>query len=90
MIESTSMAYVCDYCARGVQYGETGKHHRGVAGAQWKKRAHSTRKVFKPNLHVARVMVGNDKVKVKLCTKCLRMFKNAEGQVSTVVSTAVA
>lgn len=69
------MAYKCDYCGRGVQYGETGTHHPGVAGAQWKKRAQKTRKVFKPNLHVARIQVAGDMVKMRLCTKCLRRLK---------------
>lgn len=70
------MSYMCDYCERGVQYGETSLHHRGVAGAQWKKRAHKTRKVFKPNLHVAHMLVEGMKIKVKLCTKCLRKLKD--------------
>jgi len=69
------MAYKCDYCGKGVQYGGTGTHHPGVAGAQWKKRAQRTRKVFKPNLHVARVQVAGDFVKMRLCTKCLRKLK---------------
>jgi large subunit ribosomal protein L28 len=69
------MAFKCDYCGRGVQYGETSKHHRGVAGAQWKKRAQKTRKVFKPNLHTVRVQVATDKVKMRLCTKCLRKLR---------------
>ena len=70
-----TMAYKCDYCGKGVQYGGTGTHHPGVAGAQWKKRAQRTRKVFKPNLHVARVQVAGDFVKMRLCTKCLRKLK---------------
>lgn len=61
------MAFVCDNCGRGVQYGETGKHGRGIAGSRWKKRAQKTRKVFKPNLHKWMGM--------KLCTKCLRLLK---------------
>lgn len=61
------MSYVCDNCGRGVQYGETGRHGRGVAGGRWKKRAQKTRKVFKPNLHKWKGM--------KLCTKCLRRAK---------------
>lgn len=34
-----------------------------------------TTRVFKPNLHSARIMVGTTTKKLKLCTKCLRMFK---------------
>ena len=61
------MSYVCDNCARGIQYGGTHAHRRGVAGGRWKKRAQRTRKVFKPNLHKWMGM--------KLCTKCLRKLK---------------
>lgn len=69
------MAYSCDYCGKGVQYGETSAHHRGVAGGRWKNKAQSTRKVFKPNLHIARVKVAAELVKLRLCTKCLRKLK---------------
>ena len=75
------MAYMCDYCERTVQYGGTSSHHRGVAGAQWKKRAHRTRKVFKPNLHK---WMG-----LRLCTKCLRKLKGASvDQAKVVVASA--
>ncbi len=75
------MAYMCDYCEKGVQYGETGTHHRGVAGNRWKKRAHHTRKVFRPNLHA---WMG-----LKLCTKCLRKLKGANKPTMTAkVATA--
>ena len=36
-----------------------------------------TRKIFKPNLHVSRIMVNGHAMRAKLCTKCLRMFKSA-------------
>lgn len=34
-----------------------------------------TTRTFKPNLHVARVVVNGTSKKLKLCTKCLRMYK---------------
>ena len=34
-----------------------------------------TRKVFKPNLHSARVVVDGTSMKIRLCTKCLRDLK---------------
>lgn len=71
------MAYMCDNCSKGVQYGESHTHGRGVAGGRWKKRAPHTRKVFKPNLHKWEGL--------KLCTKCLRILKGK----NTVVSKAV-
>ncbi|HBC72488.1 hypothetical protein A2379_05110 [Candidatus Amesbacteria bacterium RIFOXYB1_FULL_47_13] len=76
------MAYACDYCGRGVQYGETHSHRRGVAGGRWKKRAPHTRKVFKPNLHVARIDIKGEWVKLRLCTKCLRKLKSKRSKLA--------
>lgn len=64
------MAYKCDNCDRGVQYGESHTHGRGVAGGRWKKKAPHTRKVFKPNLHKHNGQM--------LCTKCLRKIKSSK------------
>ncbi len=36
-----------------------------------------TRKIFQPNLHSARIKVGGVTKTMKLCTKCLRLWKNA-------------
>ena len=54
----------CDSCQKGVMYGHNVSHSK-----------RRTPRVFKPNLHVSRVMVNGKPVKKKLCTKCLRMFK---------------
>lgn len=40
-----------------------------------------TRKVFKPNLHMARIVVDGTSMRVRLCTKCLRMIKNPKPRV---------
>lgn len=72
------MAFVCDNCGKGAQYGETHTHHRGVAGGQWKKRAQRTRKVFKPNLHKWH--------KMKLCTKCQRKLKAQDAKKRVTVA----
>lgn len=72
------MIYACDYCHKGVQYGGTHTHGRGVAGGRWKKKAPRTRRVFKPNLHAAAVMINGIKAKLRLCTKCLRKLKIAK------------
>lgn len=69
------MAYACSYCGKGIQYGESHTHGRGVAGGRWKKRAPHTRKVFKPNLHMASVEVNGKMIKMRLCTKCLRKLR---------------
>ena len=43
-----------------------------------------TRKIFKPNLHSARIIVGGTAKKVRLCTKCIRKFKEATVNVKSV------
>jgi len=36
-----------------------------------------TRKIFKPNLHSARIVVSGVQQRVKLCTKCQRTLKTS-------------
>lgn len=43
-----------------------------------------TRKIFKPNLHSARITVGGVAKRVKLCTKCVRKFRTATKNVKNV------
>lgn len=57
--------------------GKQHKHHPGVAGGRWKRRAPKTQKIFKPNLHSARIPFDGMTKRVKLCTKCLRLAKEA-------------
>lgn len=71
------MALKCFNCQKGVMVGRTHKHHPGVAGGRWKKRAPKTQKIFRPNLHMARVTIEGTRKKVKLCTKCLRLARAA-------------
>jgi large subunit ribosomal protein L28 len=63
------MALMCANCGKGVQYGHNVSHAKN-----------RTRKVFKPNLHSARVKVGTTYTRVRLCTKCLRMVKTVMKQ----------
>ncbi len=58
------MAYRCDYCGKGVMYGHNVSHSK-----------RRTRKIFKPNLHSAKVVINGLSRKLKLCTKCLRALK---------------
>lgn len=44
-----------------------------------------TRKIFKPNLHSAKVMVNGVSKKMRLCTKCLRLLKKKVLPVAPVV-----
>ena len=60
------MAMKCDLCQKGVMYGHNVSHSK-----------RRTQKIFKPNLHSARILVGTNKIKMRLCTKCLRLYKKA-------------
>ena len=72
------MAMRCANCAKGVMYGHNVSHAKN-----------RTRKIFKPNLHPARVQMGTTMVRVRLCTKCLRLVRNASKMVAqTPVATA--
>lgn len=61
----------CANCGKGVMYGHNVSHSK-----------RRTRKIFKPNLHNARISVAGQSVRVKLCTKCLRMVKKATATVA--------
>ena len=56
-----SRCYVCD---KGVTFGNNVSHANN-----------KTRRTFKPNLQVARVVKGDTIVKVKVCTRCLAAGK---------------
>jgi large subunit ribosomal protein L28 len=68
------MAMKCMNCGKGVMYGHNVSHSK-----------RRTRKVFKPNLHNARVQTTTGFVRLKLCTKCLRTIKKIQtvGQAET-------
>ena len=53
--------YVCD---KGVAFGNNVSHANN-----------KTRRTWKPNLQVARVVAGDKIVKVKVCTRCLAAGK---------------
>ena len=71
------MAMICDICSKGRMVGKTHRHHPGVAGQRWKQRAPEHSKIFKPNLHTARIMLDGVSKRMRLCTKCLRRAKEA-------------
>lgn len=72
------MSYICQNCGKGITYGRTQRHRRGVAGKRWAKRAQSTLRTFRPNLQKIAVVVGNTKVQMLLCTKCIKRFNKEE------------
>ena len=65
----------CFHCGKGVMFGRSHTHHRGVAGGRWKKRAPKTQRLFKPNLQPVTIMENGAFTRVKLCNKCLKRIK---------------
>lgn len=65
----------CYHCGKGILYGRSHTHHRGVAGGRWKKRATKTQRLFKPNLQKVEILEKGKEFKVKLCTKCIKRVK---------------
>lgn len=68
----------CASCGKGVLYGHNVSHSKRRTG-----------RVFKPNLHSARVVVEGTARRVKLCTKCLRMYKKVTAIEEEVVTPEV-
>jgi large subunit ribosomal protein L28 len=60
------MALKCVNCNKGVMYGHNVSHAKN-----------RTKKKFRPNLHAARIEIGGISRRVRLCTKCLRMYKRS-------------
>jgi len=54
----------CYVCGKGVAFGNNVSHANN-----------RTRRVWKPNLQVARVLVKGKVTKVKVCTRCLNAGK---------------
>ncbi len=65
----------CYHCGKGVLYGRSHTHHRGVAGGRWKKRAPKTRRIFQPNLQPTNIIIEGRTKRVKLCMKCLKRIR---------------
>lgn len=68
----------CFHCGKGVLFGRSHTHHRGVAGGRWKKRAPKTQRIFRPNLQKAEILMSGKKIKVRLCTKCIKRIRKDE------------
>jgi large subunit ribosomal protein L28 len=63
------MPAICAVCGKGTAFGRNIRHqHSG----RWVRKAPRTNRTFKPNLHTQLVYVGGDKLRLKICTRCLR------------------
>lgn len=69
------MAYRCELCDKKSHSGRQHTHHAGVAGGQWKKRAQTTIRCFKPNLHWVTLPINGVMKRVHACTKCIKRVK---------------
>ena len=54
----------CFVCGKGVAFGNNVSHANN-----------RTRRVWKPNLQVARVLAAGKIIKVRVCTRCLKAGK---------------
>jgi large subunit ribosomal protein L28 len=54
----------CANCGKGVTYGHEVSHAKN-----------RSKRLFRPNLHTAKVIMNGILKRVKLCTKCLRILK---------------
>ena len=54
----------CYVCEKGVAFGNNRSHANN-----------KTRRVWKPNLQVARILIDGKVTKIKVCTRCLNAGK---------------
>jgi ribosomal protein L28 len=69
------MIFGCYHCGKGLLYGRSHTHHRGVAGGRWKKRAPKTQRIFKANLVRLSIIEKGKTIRIRLCTKCLKRIR---------------
>lgn len=78
------MAYQCDICSKKSHMGRSHTHHTGVAGGQWKKRAQTTIRNFRPNLHWVTLSIKGVVTRVYACAKCIKRAKFNNQQINKV------
>lgn len=69
------MANACDLCGKKRDVGHNVSHAKN-----------RTQKIRKPNLHSHRMQMGESKLRLKLCTKCLRSVKAASAPLVPAVA----
>ena len=63
------MAARCDLCGKGTAFGQNIRHQ---STGRWQRKAHRTKRTFKPNLQQRDIWRDGRKVTMTLCTRCLR------------------
>lgn len=70
--------YRCANCGKGIMVGHNVSHAKN-----------RTRKVFKPNLHPAKITVDGTTKRVRLCTKCLRDLRGRSPRAKKAAAAAL-
>ncbi len=82
------MALKCDICSKHAVSGGTHKHHRGVAGGQWKRRANHTKRTIGVNLHWVTMSINGTMTRLHACTSCIKRVRFDNKKEAAVVATA--
>jgi len=69
------MALKCDICSKHSVAGGTHKHHRGVAGGQWKRRATHTKRTIGVNMHWVTMPVDGVMTRLHACASCIKRMR---------------
>ena len=63
------MAARCDLCGKGKKFGRNIRHK---ASGRWQRKASRTNRTFKPNLKRQGLWRDGRRVRMRVCTRCLR------------------
>ena len=67
------MAMLCDFCGKGIMYGNKVSHAKN-----------RSKRTFRPNLHKKKIIVEGRSIRAKLCTKCIKLAAKAKKEESEV------
>ncbi|HBB76456.1 MAG: 50S ribosomal protein L28 [Candidatus Levybacteria bacterium RIFOXYA1_FULL_41_10] len=67
--------FKCDNCGKGIEVGHNVSHAKN-----------RTRRIFRPNLHNAKLKIEGTIKTYRLCTKCLRTIKKGQNFVKSPVT----
>jgi large subunit ribosomal protein L28 len=59
----------CDLCLKATAFG---RHIRHTHGGRWERKAVHKSRTFQPNVAKHRLSLGGQRVRLNLCTRCLR------------------
>lgn len=63
------MAGKCEICGKSTMFGRNIRHrHAG----RWERKAPRTNRVFRPNVHKQSLFINGERIRVNICTRCLR------------------